>query len=394
MGQPGRLDTIAPAPLRGPVIHVITGLHTGGAELMLAKLLRSARRQDHIVVSLGAGGEVAAQLEQAGVPVFPLRLRSVGGGLSGLPRLVRLIRNHRSALVQGWLAHGNMIATAAHALAGGKRPLLWSVRQSLSDVALEKWSTRRIIRLNARWSRRPTFILYNSQLGARQHQAIGYASDRGRIVPNGFDLDRFTPSDERREAVRHKLGVADHEILIGLIGRFHPTKNHRGFFQAASRVLAAEPRARFLCAGAGVSFGNSALADLVENSRLRDRLLLLGPCDDVVDLNRALDIACNVSVGEGFSNAVGEAMACGVPCVVTDSGDSRAIVGDTGLVCESRAPESIAAALLELIGAGEERRRELGRRARGRMEQEFSLEMMVRRYEDIYDEALGKAALT
>lgn len=376
-----------PSSRRGPIIHVITDLELGGTELMLARLLRNSASKDQLVVSLGGRGAVAPKVEQAGIQVIPLHVRSGRGVFTGLPRLVRLIRRHRPAVVQGWLAHGNLVATAAHRLAGGRSALLWNIRQSLSDIRLEKPATRAVIRLNARLSGRPDSILYNSEAGAQQHEAIGYRSDKRRIVPNGFDLEWNSPDAARRMATRKMLGVGTDEILIGLVGRLHPTKNHRGFLRAASLVLDAEPSARFLCAGVGATLANSAFDDLVTDPRLRQRGLFLGPRDDVADLTRALDIASNVSIGEGFSNAIGEAMACGVPCVATNSGDSHAIIADTGLLTESSSPESIAAALLEMIKRGSDGREKLGVAARRRMEQCFSLSAMVHRYEEIYAEA-------
>jgi glycosyltransferase involved in cell wall biosynthesis len=356
---------------------------------MLARLLRAPAAADQIVVSLGERGPVGDLIEASGTEVVALGMRRRLGLHRGLASLVRLIRRRDAQLVQGWLAHGNLAATLAHRFAGGRRSLMWNIRQSLSDVALEKRATRTVIRLNAALSGRPRFIVYNSNAGARQHEAIGYRPDRTRIVPNGFDLERFSPSAERREAIRAALGIAPDEVVVGLIGRYHPTKNHKGFLEAATLVLAADPRVRFLCAGSSVTFDNPELARLTADDRLRQRLLLLGNRSDVPDLNRALDIACNVSVGEGFSNAVGEAMACGVPCVATDSGDSRAVIANTGLISGSHAPTSIAAAILDLVHAGAERRRELGLAARKRMEACFSLESMVRRYEELYDEAVS-----
>src|SRR5262245_50242257 len=110
----------SPGRERGPIVHVITGLETGGTELMLARLLRHSTRRDQIVVSLADKGSVGRQIEAAGFDVVPLRLRGGSGLFTSLPRLVRLIRRTEASCVQGWLAHGNLVATLAHRLAGGR----------------------------------------------------------------------------------------------------------------------------------------------------------------------------------------------------------------------------------------------------------------------------------
>ena len=373
---------------RATVVHVITGLDVAGSELVLAQLVSGARRHRHVVVSLGSEGQIGARLRDKGIPVHALGLR-FSNPLPGFLRLLKILRAERARIVQGWLAHGNFAAALAQRLLGPDVRLLWTIRQSLSDLALEKRTTRAIIRLNARLSRRPTRIIYNSHLSACQHEAIGYAPERRLVVANGFDLERFRPSDPRRETMRRTLGFSNEEVVVGLIGRFHATKNHRTFFAAAARVLAAEPNARFLLAGTGVTTDNPALLAEVEDTAILECSRLLGTRDDVEALNNALDIACNVSIGESFSNAVGEAMASGVPCVVTETGDALQLVGDTGIVCTARDDRTIADAICRLIAQGEEPRRRLGARARSRMERNYSLEAMVAHYEDLYDATLG-----
>jgi glycosyltransferase involved in cell wall biosynthesis len=373
------------------VLHVITGLGMGGAELILARLTASARRHRHVVVSLGGEGAVGPLLRSAGIRVHVMNLGGVAALATAVPRLIRILRRERPEVIQGWLAHGNFAATVARAFARRDVPLLWNIRQSLSDLALEKRSTQGLIRFNARLSRKPSHILYNSSLSAGQHEAIGYAPERRRIIANGFDLQRFAPSPERRRATRASLGITDDQVLVGLIGRFHPTKNHSAFFAAAAAVAEAEPDVRFLAAGPGVTADNPALTAVIADPRLAGRCLLLGPRDDAPALNNAMDIACNVSIGESFSNTLGEAMASGLPCVVTDSGDSTAILGAGGLVCADAGPQAIAEAIGTMIRAGPEHRRQLGEFARARMESGYSLQTMVARYEDLYDEVLGPA---
>ena len=116
---------------------------------------------------------------------------------------------------------------------------------------------------------------------------------------------------------------------------------------------------------------------------------MLGRRDDIPRLTAALDIATSSSVGEAFSNAIGEAMACAVPCAVTDVGDSAWIVGDTGRVARPADAEALAKSWLDLIEIGDKSRRELGLAARRRVEENFNLPNIVRRYENLYEEIAG-----
>jgi glycosyltransferase involved in cell wall biosynthesis len=373
------------------ILHIITGLGLGGAETMLAKLIGGSACYRHEVLSLTGKGEIGPRLEAMGVKVDTLDLDRAGRWITALPRLRALVRAQRPDLIQGWLNHGNLAALAAKFLARTDAPAVWNVRQSLGDMRFDKWRTRQVIRINARLSRRPAAILYNSVAGARDHEAIGYAPEKTVLIPNGFDLDRFLPLPGRRSEIRRSLGVGEDEVLIGLIARFDHWKNHGAFFAAASAILAGAPESRFLLAGDGMVADNPALRALIRDPLVLERSLLLGRRTDMPELNAALDIACNVSHGEGFPNAIGEAMAAAVPCVVSTAGDMAAIVGEGGIVAGGADADDIAAAVHALISMGSEGRAQMGDAGRKRIAAHFSLPAIVARYETIYADLLMKA---
>ena len=152
------------------------------------------------------------------------------------------------------------------------------------------------------------------------------------MIPNGFDLERFRPRNDAGERLRGGLDVASDAPLIGLVGRHHPVKGHAVFLRAA-RVLAREdPAPIFVLAGPGVDETNPELNDLAADSALSDRVRLLGPVTAVERLVAGLDIACCTSFAESMPNVVGEAMACEVPCVATDVGDTAELLGDAGML--------------------------------------------------------------
>lgn len=372
------------------ILHVITGLPVGGAELMLLKLLRAnAAHCEPCVISLGPEGKIGVEISKLGIPVHSLNLRrffpnpaAVGSGLSAAQRF-------RPHLIQGWMPHGNLMAM----LAGMWLPIgvsvVWNIRNSLNDLNNERRMTAAAIRLGAALSWYPAKIIYNSHVAAIQHEGIGYRRAKTVIIPNGFDCQMFRSSADARSSVRAELGIRDDALLVGLIARYHPMKDHAGFLRAAGRVAQRYLDVYFLLAGTGVVAQEPQLMRAVTEAKLQDRVFLLGERSDIARLTAALDISCSASAwAEGFSNAIGEAMASGVPCVVTDIGDSTYIVSDTGVSVPPSQPEMLAKAIGDLIDAGPDYRRNLGIAARQRIETQFSLESVAHRYEDLYRESV------
>src|SRR5690606_25925134 len=230
-----------------------------------------------------------------------------------------------------------------------------------------------------------------SHAARRLHVEQGYRDDRFLVIPNGFDMDRFRPSDDARRALREELGLPSDALLVGLVARWHPVKDHAGFLRAAGIVSRAHPDARYLLVGSDCDRSNAALAGLVDEIGLAGRVHLLGARDDIARVTAALDVAASSSTGEAFPNVLGEAMSCGVPCVTTDVGDSAHIVGDTGRVVPPRDPRALATALSELVGMSREQRVELGRRARERVRDNFELGRVVGLYEAAFGGLLAPA---
>jgi glycosyltransferase involved in cell wall biosynthesis len=309
--------------------------------------------------------------------------------------ILPLARRIGPQLIQGWMYHGNLMASMAtlalrksalrKSAPRNRTPVLWNIRQTVYDLRNERWLTARFIRLGAALSAGPSAIIYNSQTSATQHQDLGYRAEKRVIIPNGFDCQVLHPDEAAHKAMRAELGIADDTVLIGLVARYHPMKDHIGFLKAAGMIVRSHSQAKFVLAGTGVSSKQPELAEAVKQNELQDQVILLGERSDIPGLNNAFDIGCSASAwGEGFSNSIGEAMACGIPCAVTDVGDSAYIVGDSGLVSPPREPEALANAIERLIDMGAAGRQQLGAKARKRIETEFSLPAIVQRYEDLY----------
>lgn len=371
------------------VLHVITGLNTGGAETILCRLLETLRPPafEHVVVALGPPGSLStrigavAQLHHLGMDPARPRPRD-------LWRLRRIVCSSAPDVVHGWMYHGNI--AAALATLGLRLPLLWGIRQSLYDLTKEKRLTRLIIGVGALLSRRPRQILYNSVVSARQHEGAGYDATRTRVIPNGFDTEMFRPDDAARLRLREELALPADALLVGLVARVHPIKDHANFLRAAALFAADYPKAHFVLVGDGADADNSALSGLIRELNLRDRVHLCGRRTDIAAIDAALDIGSCSSWGEAFPNAIGEAMACGVPCVATNVGDVLQIIGDTGGVVPARDPSALAAGWARLGALDVPARRALGLRARQRIIERYALAAMSEQYADLYASLIRK----
>jgi glycosyltransferase involved in cell wall biosynthesis len=368
------------------VCHVITALGTGGAETMLWKLLAASEglRAGATVVSLRDAGTVGPRIRALGVPVEEVGIGTVPG-LGQVRRLRAAVRAARPDVLQGWMYHGNL--AALYGARGTGRPVLWNIRQSLGRLADEKPGTALVIRAGALLSRRARVIVYNSRVSAAQHERLGYAADRTRLLPNGFDLHRFQPDPAARGRLRDRIGAPPDARVVGMVARFHPMKDHATFLAAMERLLPADPSLHVVLAGSGVAVTNESFARLLPREPWRARVHALGEEAQVAALLAGLDVcALSSSRSEGFPNVVGEALACAVPCVVTDSGDAAAVLGEAGGVVAPGDAVAFAAAVRRLLDLAPEERARLGRMGRERIMREYSIDAVARRYESLYEE--------
>jgi glycosyltransferase involved in cell wall biosynthesis len=373
------------------ILHLITGLEIGGAEIMLYKLVAHADRGrfQHAVVSMLEVGPVGERIEAIGLPVYTLGMRRGVPNPRALFRLLGVLRRTKPDVVQTWLYHADLLGLLGASLT--RVPVAWNIRTSFhSDlgpvVAL-------LAKLCARLSAFPSAVVTNSEAARDLHTSLGYRPREWLVIPNGFDVRDFAPDASARPAVRQELGLSGDALLIGFVARFHPQKDHHTFLQAARILSEQSPEPQFVLVGRHVTADNKELRELVAADGLRERVHLLSERADIPRLTAALDIATSSSAfGESFPNVVGEAMACAVPCVVTDVGDAARIVGDTGRVVPPKDAPALALAWRELIDLGPKGRRELGLRARVRVEERYSLDSVVRQYETLY-ERLAKRRL-
>ena len=372
------------------VLHLITGLGVGGAEHMLEKLVLGMDRAEfrNTVVSVTGDGQIAVRLRQAGIPVYSLGLTHPASLPRTILRLRRLLLELQPHIMQTWLYHADLVGTVTHMTTPTDTKLLWNLRCSDMDMRQYSAGTRWVLRFLPMLSGNPLRIISNSEAGRLHHIGLGYRGSGWTILPNGFDLAKFGPQDAARRQIRQQLGISDTDFLIGMIARHDPMKDHANFFAMARQLARQRSDIHFMLVGRGCEPGKGWTAEA--QAELGGRLHLLGERKDVAELLSALDVMTLTSAyGEGFPNVLGEGLASGIPCVATDVGDAKRILGDAGLVVPPRDPAALVAAVQRILDMPAAERDAWRQQMRRRAEQEFNLNDVTARYERLYREILA-----
>jgi glycosyltransferase involved in cell wall biosynthesis len=336
------------------------------------------------VLVLSGATRLVDQLESNGAAVLVLGNNGPMGRLVGLIRTPAAIRRLKPDLIQGWMVHGNLAAQIAGTLFN--IPVLWGIRHSQLVSGQEKWLTEKTVALLKYLSKFPARIVYNSEAGKDWHARFGYEARRAVVIPNGFDLSAFRADAVSRAQTRKMLAASDNTVVVGMVARYHPVKGHATLLEAASGLVAKHKNILFVLAGSGCDQGNADLVASVNRLGLENHTCLLGERSDIPAVMNAFDIGVLSSSSEGFPNVVGELMACGVPCVVTNVGDSASLIGQTGLCVPAMNPSALAHALEKIISMDGYQRRRLGELARSRIANSLSLPSVARAYEALYSE--------
>ncbi len=365
------------------VCHLITDLEAGGAERNLVNVVTHADRSRIAseVISLLDAGVMANELKGAGVPVTSLGMHRGRPSLNGLVSLVRHLRRTSPTILLTWLYHADLLGYLASRFTPSTR-LVWNLRCSDIARAPDQRPLWHLVRTLARLSRKPDVVVVNSVRGQTFHQEIGYRPRQWMHVANGVDTQRFRPRPAERTGMRARLGLPVDAHVIGLVARLHPMKDHETFLRAAALFSHHDPDARFVLCGAGCGPDSETMRPLIESLGLADRVVLLGERTDLHNIYPAFDVLSQSSAyGEGLPNVVIEAMACGIPCIATDVGDSRDVIGETGLVLPPRDPQALARGWEKFFA---EQARTLGENARRRIVQHYSIDRARVDYEALY----------
>ena len=361
---------------------------------MLLRYLRALGpgRDRHAVVSMMPCGPVAQMIRDTGVEVSDLGAASARQIPMAIRRLQKVIAQRDPQVIHGWMYHGSLVATLALRL--GRRSdigLIWAIHHSLADPAREKMTTRAVLRGLRMMADRADAITYCAQQSAQQHAAFGLPARRAEFVPNAIDTTEFRPDPTARARLAAAASIPEGRQIIGSFARAHPMKDHPAFVQALAQLVQQGLDVHGVLIGNGQP-GGPAEAEAARQG-VADRLTVLPARDDIAGLVPGLDLYLLSSAwGEALPLAVAEAMAAGVPAVVTDVGDCRWLVGDCGAVAPPRRPDLMARAAADMLALSPDRRAALSEAARARIVQHLSLQDYITRHDALYRQACAARA--
>lgn len=334
------------------VLFIVRSLYYGGAERQLVTLARGLlKRGFKIKVAVFySGGPLEKPLREAGVEICLLQKYGRWDVGHFLYKFIRLIRKNKPDILYSYLDGPNILAALVKPIFGASK-IIWGIRASYVDLSKYDWLAN-IVFHASRWvSDFPDLILVNSNAGKLYYIERGYPKDKITVILNGIDTRLFYNDKVGRGRMREEWEIEDDCLLIGIVGRLDVMKDHVTFIEAASRFLGKghSQLVQFVCIGDGDPLYLEELRRYATKLGLRRELSWIGARHDMRAVYSALDIVTSTSYGEGFPNVVGEAMACGIPCVVTNVGDSAHIVGDTGMVVSTKNPDAVVRAWWNVI---------------------------------------------
>ena len=372
------------------IIHIINSFEFGGAEAMLCSLLlrTDLTRFEPSVVALIDDLTIAGPIQQAGIPLVTMGMKPGVPDPRAVFRLAKYLRQQKPQIIQTWMDHSNLIGGLSAAMVPGSK-VVWGVHHSNHIVGVSKRTTLLTVNMAGILSRiLPEKIIYCSEHAQSLYAARGFSRKKMIVIPNGFDTNVFKSDPQARQSVRQEIGIDETTPLIGLVARYDPNKDHANFLTAAGIICKTHPEVHFLLCGKDVTDQNAALTGLIQSLSLQKQVHLLGPRRDIARVYAALDINVTSSISEAFPLTVGESMACEIPNVTTDVGDTRLIVGSTGYVVPPRDSAQLADALVRMLQLPGGERQMLGQAARKRVIEMFDLTSITRRYEAVYDKIL------
>ena len=375
------------------IVHIITGLDQGGAEGTLTRLISGFNepRDSHFVISLKGDGYYSATLHESGIKIFLFEFGRFYEykSLVEFFRLVCLIKDLSPDIVQTWLYHADLVGGVAARIAGVK-VVLWGIRTTSLNLSLNGGFTLFIAWICSRLSGWLPFAIISCSVRAfQEHVRIGYKTSKFHIIPNGYDLNVYSPNNISRLRLRRQWKIQDEEVLFGCVARWDPYKDHEVLFQAISLVSSCERKIRCLFVGNGMNEENQALAIMLTKYDLWSQVILLDRRSDIPEIMTALDFHVLSSISEAFPNVVAEAMACQTPCIVSDVGDAAMIVGNTGWIVPPGSPAKLAKAISDArasVGGLEDQSRRVA--AAERIKDRFSLDRMRQSYSHLWAKSL------
>lgn len=372
------------------VFHIITGLEAGGAERVLYSLIKDDKDKEHIVVSFADDGYYGPLLKDLGIKVITLHLNNVFKLIAGIFRLISLIKSHKPDIFVTWMIHASLLGGLV-AKFSSNSPIIWNFRGTIFTPGggKELFYNFLLKACSLLSDKIPSKIVCCAESISEELVDIKFPNSKIIVIPNGYDLNIFKPRSDYRKEVRSNFGITDNLLFLGMFARWDPQKNIDELVHALSLVKKKDQRFKMLLAGSGII--NKKLTTLINICDLKNEVILLDQSPNVEKIMNSLDIhILSSSYGEGFPNVICETMACGIPNISTNVGDSSFIIQENGWITSDSSRFGLADAISNAIKDYEnyEVFLEKKQNSRKRIKEKFTLEKMISNYTMVIESCL------
>ena len=366
------------------IIHVISSLESGGTERVLVRLITNSSNYKHYVVSLSKDGFYSPKLRKSKIKIFYLDFTNIKNTFSSIYKMKIIFDKIKPDIIQTWLYHADLIGGMVGKICG-TRKIYWNIRGSYY-TQLTSLRTRVIVKacsLLSYWI--PDKIISNSRFARKIHIKIGYDKKKFITVFNGYETKKISKNNFfLTHLIKNK--IKKNFTLFSMIARYDKHKDHENLFRALKIVKSKGYKFYLLLAGSNINDKNILLIKKIKKFNLVENIFLLGERKDIHKILPNIDINILSSVSESFPNVIAEAMIASVPCISTNVGDTKYIIGDTGWVVPPKNSLKLGKCIIHAI-LKKKNSEEWNIRKKNCYERIFdnlSLKKMIRSYENIW----------
>jgi glycosyltransferase involved in cell wall biosynthesis len=364
--------------MKTKVLQLVEGFNFGGAETKLLELVKhmDKERFETTVVSLGLGNEIEELFHELDCRVMTFQ-RQTQVDFKLLRRLTNFIRDEKIDIVMTTLFYADVIGAMAGHKGGAKGVFSWETISSPKWLVPHRfWGYRYAIR------KADKVVSVSNATAEWLVEKRKVSPDKVMIIPYGVNLEKFNP--DVKSVRREDIGVNEGDLVIGQVSRLNEQKGHTYLIDAAPAIIKAIPNVKFVLVGDGPL--RQDIEQHINANGVEDNFILLGFRQDVLELLPLFDVFALPSLYEGLPNVVLEAMACGLPVVATPVDGTKEAVVDkkTGFLVPVGDIEALARQLVNIL-TNADLKGELGQAGRARVEQYFSLDGQVKKFEDLYE---------
>ncbi len=367
------------------ILYFITGLKTGGAEIVLYNLVKEIDKErfEPIMISILSLTEVGEKIKKSGIPVLSLNAKFKFNPFIFF-RLLSILKKEKPIILHTFLFHTDFLGRIVGKFC--KVPIIISsIRNEYIGGSLRE----RLLQFTDKFA--DVVVIVSQKVEEKMIKARVVSPQKSIVIYNGIDINKFKFQDEeKRKEIREKFNLKESNKVLISVGRLFKAKGYPYLIEAIKILKEKYPEIVLLILGEGEE--REKLEKLIRKDNLDKNIFLLGRKENVADFLNVADVFVLSSLWEGFPNVILEAMACGLPVVATNVGGVEEIIEDnvSGFLVEPKNPSALAKKIEFVLNLNSGKRKEIGKKGRKTIEEKFSLGKMIKSYENLYEKLFKK----